>query len=339
MRSILNKRRILIAGMITLFMGICTITSYAQGSDDVYLTVQIKTMPMASPIDLDPDIWRGLVGVKEIFSNNTFTYAYGHDNDMKAAKKNLKLVEKAGFKNAKIIGVEYGVPVTAEKAQGSLGGGAGTSVSASSKVKKPAASKPTRSRSTSTKASGSSLTLEGSQVISNFKFFDSNGVKAEDYISNFSGAYNVGYQFKKDGGFLVRSGVGMRKAGATLIFDDVNYNWSLQYMSINAGLGYAHGDGRFKPYITVAGYVGFLLKANQSINNEEFDIKTSEEIQNVDIGIIPSIGTQIQLADEISAYTEFSYLIGLKNIETSTGGQESTNVATVLTLGLAFSIK
>lgn len=184
----------------------------------------------------------------------------------------------------------------------------------------------------------SNLMIDASQVFSNFKFIDSQGIQDKDYKINYTGAYNFGYQYQSDFGLIARTGVGMRKGGATMVYDGANYNWSLQYVSYNLGLGYMYGDGLLKPYLTVAGYFGYLLKANQTINNQDFDIIDLDQIQKIDYGLIGSIGTQIELNDAMSAYTEFSYLMGLQNIETSTLGQESSNVSYVLTLGLIFSL-
>ncbi len=185
----------------------------------------------------------------------------------------------------------------------------------------------------------SNFTIDASQVFSNFKFVDSNNNIDKSYTGNYSGAYNLGYQYISDGGLLIRTGIGMRKGGATMIYDGANYNWSLQYASFNLGGGYIYGDGLFKPYLTVAGYFGYLLKANQRINNQDFDIVNLNEIQKIDYGIIGSLGTQISLSEYISAYTEFSYLMGLQNIETNTNGQQSYNISYMLTLGLVFSIQ
>ena len=184
----------------------------------------------------------------------------------------------------------------------------------------------------------SNLTIDASQVLTNFRFIDSQGVLDQDYKVNYSGAYNLGYQYQTDFGLIARTGVGMRNGGATLVYDGANYNWSLKYVSYNLGVGYMYGEGLFKHYIVASGYFGYLLKANQTINNQDFDIIDLDQIQNIDFGIIGSLGTQIELNESMSAYTEFSYLMGLQNIETSTLGQESSNVSYMLTLGLIFSL-
>ncbi|MCK5539197.1 MAG: outer membrane beta-barrel protein [Bacteroidales bacterium] len=184
----------------------------------------------------------------------------------------------------------------------------------------------------------SNLTIDVTQVLSNFKFVDSQGVKDKEYKSNYTTAYSIGYQYHAKKGFLARTSIGMRKGGATLIYDAANYDWDLQYANFNLGAGYMYGYGMFKPYLTASGYFGYLLKANQRVNNQDFDILDLEEIEKIDYGIIGSLGTQIKLNDVMSAYTEFSYLMGLHNLETSTDGQESSNVSYMFSVGIVLSI-
>jgi len=185
----------------------------------------------------------------------------------------------------------------------------------------------------------SSMAIDASQVLSNFKFTDSEGNQDKSYSGNYSGAYSLGYRYASEGGLLIRTSIGMRKGGATLVFDGANYSWTLQYAELKLGGGYMFGQGRFKPYLSVSGYIGYLLKANQRVNNEDFDIINTQSLQKIDYGIIGSPGVQITLSDEISAYTQFSYLMGLQNIETDDNGQKASNVAYMLTLGIAFSIQ
>lgn len=183
----------------------------------------------------------------------------------------------------------------------------------------------------------SSFTLDASQMLTNFKFIDSMGVQDKSYSGNYSGAYSIGYRYSSAGGFLFRAGIGMRKAGATLVYDATNYSWDLQYADVKLGIGYKYDAGRIQPYLTVSPYYAFLLKANQRINNEDFDIKNSKSLQKTDYGIFISPGTQIRISDDIAAYAEFSYLMGLQNIETD-AGQKGYNTAYALTVGVAFTI-
>lgn len=185
----------------------------------------------------------------------------------------------------------------------------------------------------------SSITLEASQIISNFKYVDSEGTQDSNYMPTYSGGYNFGYTYALDMGVFFNLGVGMRRAGATLIVDASNYQWDLQYGQARLTAGYAYDLGRIKPYVKVAGYYGFLLKANQIINNENFDIKDTGSIEKGDVGLYFSPGAKMDISDAIAVYAEYSYLLGLKNVETTSNGQTAKNRASVLTLGLSFAIQ
>lgn len=194
----------------------------------------------------------------------------------------------------------------------------------------------------------SSITIDASQQITNFVFVDGTGLQDNTFLifgkdnlykPVYSGAYSLGYSYLLDFGMFFRVNLGMRKAGATMVYDASNYVWDFQYLQTKLGLGYAHDLGLFSPYIAVSGYYGSLLKANQRINNEDFDIMDSESIKKNDYGLIIPLGLRIDASDYISVFTEASYLLGLQNLETSNDGQKANNVAYMFTLGVSFTIQ
>lgn len=185
----------------------------------------------------------------------------------------------------------------------------------------------------------SSVTIDASQIYSNFIFTDSEENKGEGYSGNYSGAYSLGYQYSTEGGILLRASIGMRKAGATLVYDDANYNWNLQYANAKLGVGYMYKRDRFSPYIVVSPYYSHLLKANQRINNQDFDIKKSQSIKSMDYGVFASPGVQMTISEAISVYAEFNYMRGLLNIDADENGQKAYNTAYSLTAGVVFAIK
>ena len=189
----------------------------------------------------------------------------------------------------------------------------------------------------------SGLTIDASQLITSFKFQDSQGNVDDSYLPAYNGGYSIGYRYVSDGGLLIRASAGMRNAGATMIYDGANYLWSLQYADAKLGAGYLYNMGRFSPYLTVSGYYAYLLKANQTQGSTNYDMIKGGELMRSDFGVVANPGLQVTLSDYISVYTEFSYLMGLKNIETqkvesTTSIQEGHNRAYALTLGLAFTI-
>ena len=194
----------------------------------------------------------------------------------------------------------------------------------------------------------SSITIDASQQVTNFVFTDGSGVQDNTYLlfgkdnlykSSYSGAYSIGYSYQLESGIFFKGKVGMRNAGATMVYDAANYEWDFKYLNIQLGGGYVFNMGLFNPYIGVNGYFGSLLTANQRINNEDFDIIDSKSIEKSDFGLNIPLGVRIDVWELMSIYSAISYLIGLKNIETSTNGQEARNVGYMFTLGLAFTIQ
>jgi hypothetical protein len=183
----------------------------------------------------------------------------------------------------------------------------------------------------------SNVTIDASQVVSTFKFTDSTGTQDKSYSPVYSGAYSLGYRYASEGGLLIRAGLGMRKAGATMVYDNINYTWNLQYADIKVGAGYIYNKASFQPYLSVSPYYAMLLKANQSLNNENFDIINSKSLQKNDYGVFITPGLQFKASDAISVYTEFNYMMGLRNLETDSG-QKSYNRAYSFSLGVAFTI-
>ena len=184
----------------------------------------------------------------------------------------------------------------------------------------------------------SGFTISASQQYSSFKFKDSEALKLNsEYSGLFTGGYGIGYNFISESGFMVGVGIGIRNAGANLVYDDMNYSWKLQYGDIRPKMGYVFKINKINPYLAISGYFAYLLRGTQTLNNENFNITDSGLMERFDMGVILMPGVEFKLSDYVSAFTEFNYLWGLKNIETD-ADQTASNYAYALTLGLTFTI-
>ena len=185
----------------------------------------------------------------------------------------------------------------------------------------------------------SGITLEASQQYTTFKFTDSQGVRLNsEYSGLFTGSYGAGYRFISDGGFMAGGTVGMRKAGATLVYDNTSYSWNLQYVQAQMGVGFMLKKETVSPFLLVSGYFGYLLRGYQTINNENFNIRKQESLNFTDYGVLANPGAQLKINDAVSAYIELGYLMGIKNLEKDEN-QKATNLAYSATLGLSFTIE
>jgi len=189
-----------------------------------------------------------------------------------------------------------------------------------------------------TKAQEQSLTIDGSQMVSTFRFINSNNEKQNvDYQSILTSSYGVGYRCVFDNNIILKGGFGKRNGGANYVYDNMNYSWDLEYVDVKLGGGYLFDIGRFSPYLLANGYYGFLLRGIQVLNNEEFNIKESGLLEESDYGVIGNLGVNFKMSDFVTVYAEAQYLFGLGNIEKE-ADQIANNRAYGITLGLSFNI-
>ena len=183
------------------------------------------------------------------------------------------------------------------------------------------------------------VSVDGGFLASKFKFIDSQGTLQKDYSYTYGSTFSVGYRYVFENGILLQPRIGVRQAGASLVYDASNYQWNLQYSDIRVAAGYQYSLGRFSPYLTVSPYYSMLLSANQRLNNQNYDIKKSKAISKSDFGLYVTPGVKIHLSDALSTYFEFNYLNGFKNLEVNSNGQKSFNRACAFSFGLALSLK
>ncbi len=184
----------------------------------------------------------------------------------------------------------------------------------------------------------SNILIQASQNVTNFKFADSDGVVDKGYKPNYSGSYALGYRYDLEMGISFGAKLGMRKAGATYVFDNTNYTWDINYFDTRLFAGYHYSLGKLSAGIAFEGYYGKMLKANQRLNNEDFDILNTGMLNKGDFGVFISPGVRYTISDYISAYLDVNYMMGLANLETDES-QKSSNKLMGATLGLAFAIQ
>lgn len=179
------------------------------------------------------------------------------------------------------------------------------------------------------------FTAEVSQLFPTFKFKDSEGIKHnDDYQSLITGAYGIGLRYILESGIFFRAGIGIRNAGANLVYDQVNYSWKLQYGDFKLGLGYRTKFKTVKPYFVASGYYATLLRGTQTLHNQTLNVVKSGILKNQDLGVQFTPGIDIRFSEYFSSYLEFNYLMGLSNIELGSA-QKATNSALGFNIGIA----
>ena len=129
----------------------------------------------------------------------------------------------------------------------------------------------------------------------------------------------------------------MRRAGATGSFEGLPFSLNLQYLDLSSGVGYMYSKFRFKPYLCAVPYFGYMVRAWQIIGSDNFDLKKDKVLKNSDFGLFIIPGVRVSLNDHIALYSEYKQMVGLANIEKSSG-QKLNNRGFVLNLGVAATI-
>jgi hypothetical protein len=184
----------------------------------------------------------------------------------------------------------------------------------------------------------SSIAFDAGQTFSKFKYSDGQGA-IKDFKYNINGCFGLGYQYVAPNGLFIRAGVGMRKGGASLEYNETTVEWKLQYLDVNAGIGYMLNRWRAKPYLTVSPFFAYLLKGEQFIGISKYDILANKSIAGHDFGVCFAPGLKVEVSNTFSFYTEFRQLTGLQNLETDSGtGQKSYNRGFSVHLGIAIAL-
>ena len=182
-----------------------------------------------------------------------------------------------------------------------------------------------------------SITFEAGQVFSRFSFSGTDINQTKEFSYNLGNSYSLYYTYFTQEGVFFRTGIGNMKAGATTIYVNKPSVWSLNYINATFGMGYIFSKFRFKPYLVIVHYFGYLQNAWQKTNTDNFDMKKHNVISNLDYGVFLIPGVKVFLSEQIAFHSEFKQIIGLADIET-TPGQRLSNRGFILNLGVSVSI-
>lgn len=182
----------------------------------------------------------------------------------------------------------------------------------------------------------STVAFDAGQMFSTYKYTDSLG-EIKDFTKNITGCYSLSYHYINPNGLFIRTGFGMRKGGASYEYDGVKIDWNTQYADASLGLGYMLNRGKVKPYLIPSFYFAYLLKGEETLGQNTYDIKNNKSMSDTDYGLYITPGIKVTLSNFISFYAEYKTLLGLKNLEVSTN-QKSYNRGFSINLGIAIAI-
>ena len=165
----------------------------------------------------------------------------------------------------------------------------------------------------------SSLTMDFGQNFTKLKFMNDQQEADTSIQSNFSTSFNVGYIYTLKEGVYFSSKIGFRPAGASYVYDDVNYRWDMNYSEFRLGVGYAYDLGPVIVRFSTQGYAGYLFKAEQQLHHLTRDMLAAESVEVWDFGLFFTPGVEYAINDKLNVGLNFNYMLGLTNIEVDEG--------------------
>ena len=178
-----------------------------------------------------------------------------------------------------------------------------------------------------------------SQNYSTFRFVDSEDNKEDlDYVIKFG--YGIGYQYVVGENLFFEGSVSYNEKGASSTLDTDVLDWSLYYVSANAGIGYRLELRKFYPHGGAGLYYGRLLKADQFIGSAHYDLMTTDDIGKNDFGFYVFAGMEYAYSNTGSVFIRLNESVGLWQLEGgNTTEQKMFNRTFSLQLGLSFEIR
>jgi hypothetical protein len=175
------------------------------------------------------------------------------------------------------------------------------------------------------------------QNYSTFRFIDSEGSQDElDYTIKFG--YGLSYQHLFGEHFYLEVPVQYNNKGANSTLDQYKLDWSFHYVNAGLNLGYRFTIGRLYPQFGLGAYYGRLLKADQYVGPDHYDLLVTNVINKNDYGVCGFVGLEYEYSDNGSVFLRINEAMGLLQLEEDSD-QEMFNRTFSIQLGLYFTIK
>lgn len=180
--------------------------------------------------------------------------------------------------------------------------------------------------------------LHFSHNFSTFRFLDNEGEK-EDL--KYTIKYGYGFIFQKQFGSNVfaESLLSYNNKGANSQIGNAKLDWSFHYVNMTLNGGYKLDLGRLHPYGGLGIYYGRLLKADQFVGSEYYDLMTMDIISMNDFGVNAFGGVEFAYSRSGSVFIRLNQEMGLLQLERAEDNiQKMFNRTFSIQLGLLFNI-
>jgi hypothetical protein len=178
-----------------------------------------------------------------------------------------------------------------------------------------------------------------SQNFSTFRFKDSEK-NIEDLDYSIKYGYGLSFQRVFGKNFFFEGLLSYNNKGANSTYGLQKLDWSFHYANIGLDGGYKFILGRLCPQAGAGFYFGRLMKADQFIGSDYYDLMAENSINKNDFGATLFAGIEYEYSDNGSIYLRINESIGLLNLENNTEAtQKMFNRTFSIQLGLSFTIK
>lgn len=184
-----------------------------------------------------------------------------------------------------------------------------------------------------------SIGVSFSQTYSTFRFKDSDG-EIEDLKYTIKHGYGLTRQQEIAENFFAEGSLSYNCKGATSTLGVQKLDWSLHYLNAAINAGYKMTIGRLVPQGGAGLYYGRLLKAEQFIGSDYFDLIDTDYIRKSDFGASIFGGIGYDYSENGSVFLRLNETIGLLQLENDEQAtQRMFNRTFSIQLGLLFTIQ
>lgn len=183
---------------------------------------------------------------------------------------------------------------------------------------------------------GSRLGIAVGVNTSNFEFVNSEGTLQDGYKSSTSTLFGAQLNrfYRRHVG---RIGLTVREGGASYSTSGTSVSWTTNYLTFNVGyMMNVVNKPRLKVYPGITYYGGYMVNGKQTIGERVLSLNDGRSLKKLDHGLEPLLGLSYGISENINFCFEYSYGLGLAQLEKNTMNQKTYNRYSSVVLGLGF---
>ncbi|WP_345272402.1 hypothetical protein [Flaviramulus aquimarinus] len=159
---------------------------------------------------------------------------------------------------------------------------------------------------------GQQLYMEYGSTISSFDYENSRGQPLDNLLSKSKSYFGMGYRhvINSQKTLFLTGGISYNNYGAIGSESSVDnyFEWDVSYLGIKAGLDFRLFQLRDLSFFAKGSIASeFMVRGNQTINNDVFNLVGEEEFNNNIIFLRAGVGLQYPISSSTAIYAGYSY--------------------------------